>query len=134
MPAGAAVFSGIQDLFKKVLPLIYGPAFEDGFFVGMIYYLCLPIALLWAGEKIQIRLNHFIDLSYGIYLFGWPVQQCSIYCFARFGIAVTPLKLFFISAPITIIIAAMVRLLIEKPSQKLKVALEEHFASGLTQS
>jgi peptidoglycan/LPS O-acetylase OafA/YrhL len=37
----------------------------------------LPIAylVLWAGARLPVRWGRRTDLSYGVYVYGWPVQS-----------------------------------------------------------
>ena len=57
-----------------------------------------------------------LDLSYGTYLWAFPVQQTIV----AFGLATSPLALFAIATPIVLAIAAVSWLAIERPALQLK--------------
>lgn len=68
----------------------------------------------------EIRLQDFgrkTDLSYGIYLYGWPVQQLLLKYFPN---AFSPLTLFAAALPLTCACAYASWHLVEKPFLKLK--------------
>ncbi len=57
------------------------------------------------------------DLSYGVYLYAWPVQQLLV---QRFQGALTPYTLTLAALPLTVICATASWYLVEKPSLSLK--------------
>lgn len=86
--------------------------------------LMLPLAgtylLFWLAFEPKIRLENwakFGDFSYGIYVFAYPIQQLII---MKFGAHITPLKLFVMATPITIVAGIISWHLIERPFMKMK--------------
>jgi peptidoglycan/LPS O-acetylase OafA/YrhL len=84
----------------------------------------LPISgtylLFYAAINSRLRLQNFgkkIDLSYGIYLYGFPVQQIII---QRYWNQLTPLLLFAVTLPIAALLAFASWKLIELPALELK--------------
>jgi peptidoglycan/LPS O-acetylase OafA/YrhL len=77
----------------------------------MLFYLSLTpkIHLAWFDE---------VDLSYGVYIFAWPVGQLII--FHRLLWMQNPWLLFGLSLPPTFALAALSWFLVEKPFLKLK--------------
>jgi peptidoglycan/LPS O-acetylase OafA/YrhL len=79
----------------------------------------LPLAylMLWLGARLPVRIGSRNDISYGVYIYGCPVQQALImWGFASlgwFGFAVLGLAA-------TIPIAALSWWLVERPSLRLK--------------
>lgn len=93
-----------------------------GSFAGMsvILPICGTYILLYLAYSPLISLNHFArwgDFSYGIYLYGWPIQQLLVYYYVN---RLTSLSLFFISLVLATIIAAISWHVIEAPLLKLK--------------
>jgi len=84
-------------------------SYEAMFGVGVVYGTFL-IAFL---PKLNSRLD---DVSYGIYLYGWPVQKIIHLTLPSLG----PYQLFIISMPIAIGLATLSWRVIEKPSLLLK--------------
>lgn len=63
-----------------------------------------------------VKFNKIPDLSYGVYLYGWPVQKLLLWFFPIFS----PYILFFISVFGCLILGALSWYAIEKPLMKLK--------------
>lgn len=75
-------------------------------------YLTIYMAL---AKHIPINLQKWPgDISYGIYLYGFPLQQAIIY--SRLNGHIDPLTLSIVSLPITCVIAFMSWHLVEKPA------------------
>lgn len=77
-------------------------------------------ALFYLAFDPRIRLHGFArrgDLSYGIYLYAFPIQQLLVHFFR---LELTPLRLFLATFPLTLLCAALSWHLVEKPSLKLK--------------
>jgi len=78
-------------------------------------YLLFYFAFLRAG-----RLHDFGkrgDYSYGIFCYGWPVQNCVLWAFHG---KLDPIVFFFISFPVALLLAFCSWHIIEKPSLRLR--------------
>jgi peptidoglycan/LPS O-acetylase OafA/YrhL len=76
-------------------------------------------ALLYAAEKRSPLLSHFNrlpDVSYGLYLYGWPTQKLLLWYLP----SLSPLGLFALAAPIAIAFGTVSWYLVEKPALRLK--------------
>src|SRR5205085_5295324 len=77
--------------------------------------VCGGYLTLWAAFSRRvplIRAARFGDLSYGLYIYGWPVEQCVVW----YGGAPAPWwVVFLIAAPVTAAIAFLSWHLIERP-------------------
>jgi len=78
-----------------------------------------PFALSWlllslaqANAPWASALTRHADLSYGIYLYAWPVKQLLVW---QFGPTINPYALFAMTTPITALLAAMSWFAVEKP-------------------
>jgi len=84
-----------------------------------LHYLLLPIGVIYIGEhstKYLKNIGHKLgDLSYGIYIYGFPIQQLLMYNFK-----LNIFELFISSVTVTIIAAYLSWHLIEKQALKLK--------------
>lgn len=118
--AGSAFFAFRKHVPKKAALLVtaIGLLFGAGLFGGTYWalltagtYAVLYIALSRNGE-IKI-FGRPVDISYGVYLYGWPVQQVILF---YFGPQVSPVQLFLAAIPITYLIALLSWLLVERPS------------------
>lgn len=78
-----------------------------------MFYIAMVYGVLWAGTSramLKVKLPH--DYSYGVYIYGFVVQQCVTTLFPSFG----GHKVFAVTAPITLLIAAASWHLIEQPA------------------
>ena len=83
--------------------------------------LTLPLTYLimyaaFAPSGAVSRFGEKRDLSYGLYLYAWPVQQLLLH----FGGTLGPYQLFLLSLPVTLLFAWASWHCVEKPCLKLK--------------
>jgi len=66
-------------LFLAALAVFLFPHFEPGW-TAMAHLFTLPYLTLYLayGLPYVARLNNFGDFSYGIYIYGWPMQQFAL--------------------------------------------------------
>lgn len=77
-------------------------------------YLLFYFALM--PTRVLVKFNKIPDLSYGVYLYGWPVQKLLLWFFP----IMSPYILFFISVIGCLILGVLSWYAIEKPFIKLK--------------
>ena len=76
-------------------------------------------ALLYIAEKRSELLSHFNrlpDISYGVYLYGWPIQKLLLWYYP----SLSPWELFSYSATAAIIAGTISWYLVEKPALRFK--------------
>ncbi|WP_082622908.1 acyltransferase [Terrabacter sp. Root85] len=80
--------------------------------------LPLAFALLWLGARLPLRVGTRHDISYGLYLFAYPLQQLMIIA----GVAASVGSVWFavLSVAITVPVAWASWLLVERPSMRLR--------------
>jgi peptidoglycan/LPS O-acetylase OafA/YrhL len=81
----------------------------------------LAYAIIVSGALIHNkRLRLRTDLSYGVYIYAWPVQQLLVIC----GLGIlNPFVFTIVSAAVTLPLAAMSWFIVEKPAMSLKSRL-----------
>jgi peptidoglycan/LPS O-acetylase OafA/YrhL len=75
--------------------------------------------LLYVASKRSAFLSHFNrlpDVSYGVYLYGWPVQKMWLW----YQPSLSPIALFFVTAPIAVLLGMASWYLVEKPALRFK--------------
>lgn len=90
---------------------------------GMKPVTCVPFAaylVVYVGLGLRSTAGFFErtgDISYGIYVFSWPIQQ---WCIAVSSRTITPVELAAISIPISVLVGFASWTLIEKPALGLR--------------
>ena len=87
----------------------------------------MPLAgtylVLYGAFSKSVRLPHFggkVDLSYGLYLYGWPVEQLLVY---HFGAHLSPPMIIAIALPISAALAGVSWTFVERPCLRLKTRM-----------
>lgn len=106
--------AGISFFFKYI-PFMYGPGLIPQRYYYFLYIFSLPFVLIWLALYIKPLFNLRNDYSYGMYVFGWPVQQMIIAFFSP-----PPITLFVTSLVVTHCFAMLSWHLIEKRMLMLK--------------
>jgi peptidoglycan/LPS O-acetylase OafA/YrhL len=91
----------------------------------------LPLAylLLWSGASMPLRIGTRNDLSYGMYVYGYPMQQLLVVA----GVAsALPAALFVLVSAISTALPAWASwLLVERPVMRLRGFVATHHSSGV---
>ncbi len=86
----------------------------------LVYFVCLPYLVMILGLRVPARLNlakTVGDLSYGVYLFAFPIQQAIVHFF---GPQITATRLSLLATPATLAIAYVSWRAVEKRALKYK--------------
>ena len=90
-----------------------------------IGFIAIPYTILYLAfipTQFIKKFGRYGDFSYGIYIYGWPVEQVVV---GMFHGAVGPYKLFAVAFPLVLGLAALSWHLVEKPALKLRRHLSE---------
>jgi peptidoglycan/LPS O-acetylase OafA/YrhL len=87
----------------------------------MVFGSWLVIALATQTRQVG-NVTRFGDLSYGIYLYGWPVEQAVTFCF---GSSAAWWKTFLVSLPLAGLLALISWHLVEGPALRLAKRLSQ---------
>ncbi len=123
--AAGMVFFLYRDKIVYRPPLLLGALFILAAAAGLHLLeavLTLPLTYLimyaaFASTGALSRFGEKRDLSYGLYLYAWPVQQLLL---LHFGNTLGPYLLFLLSLPVTLLFAWASWHLVEKPCLRLK--------------
>jgi len=88
----------------------------------------LSFALLWLGARLPVRVGVRNDISYGMYVFAFPVQQ--LIAMAHVPQTVGPFGFMVVSVALTVPVAWASWLLVERPSMRLKRIVPARTAMG----
>lgn len=103
-----------------VLPWIYGPNFEYAILNYFIYLIALPFAIIYLGKYCSKNIIVQNDVSYGLYIYAWPIQQTVILGALKNDITIHPCVLFVISFILTYLVSFMSWKYVESPAMKAK--------------
>ena len=83
----------------------------------------LPVAyvLMYLGARLPVRVGSRTDISYGLYVYGFAVQQLLVLCAIALGVAGLPVAVFAaVSVAATVPFALASWFLVERPALRLK--------------
>ncbi|MCW3091610.1 MAG: acyltransferase [Ferruginibacter sp.] len=122
---------------SRVLAVLAMIALVSSFLWIRYFELILPVAgtylLFYVAFHPAVKCGGFAkfgDFSYGMYLYGWPVQQMIMYFFRDH--VVGPFNLFIITLCVTLVVAFCSWHLVENPFLKLKEKRKKKFESIAT--
>ncbi len=89
-------------------------------FLDVVIYVFLPYLLMYIGYGTRYKFSNFArygEISYGIYLCGWPIQQ--VICM-QFGGKMEPWLNFLLTLPIAVLCGYLLYRLVELPIARLQ--------------
>ena len=89
----------------------------------LLPYVILTLAYVPSGNI--RKFNNLGDYSYGMYIYGFFVQQCTVATALSFSEKITPHMLFVFSFAFTLVFSIISWKIIESPALKLKVIFEK---------
>jgi peptidoglycan/LPS O-acetylase OafA/YrhL len=99
----------------------------------IVYFTCLPYLVIYVGRVVdfKIRVTSFVgDLSYGIYLFAFPIQQ---WLMSTLGPGAGPTTLSLLATPLVVAVAFVSWRMIEKPALGYKRRQPRPLGDGITE-
>lgn len=99
----------------------YGMQVSDWQIHEVPYLIAMPFVLIYIGGYARTLIDIKEDLSYGIYILGWPIAQGIVWLFWKHGHPLqNPLLLFALTMPVLLIGAFVSWRLVEHPALQLK--------------
>jgi peptidoglycan/LPS O-acetylase OafA/YrhL len=102
------------------VPFLYGPTVTPEMVQRVMFMVSFPIVVIWLGKATRPGWRLRDDLSYGSYIYGWPVAQTVVFYSMRWHVRLNAPELFLITAVITAPIAFLSWRFVERPSLRLK--------------
>lgn len=102
--------------------LILFTEFSSAALQHLVVYLVFPyfvFSIVFAPKPVFKNLDKKMELSYGIYLYGFFFQQLIVYLRGLYGWSLTYLEAFLVSAVPTVFAAVLSFFLVERPSMRL---------------
>lgn len=101
-------------LVMQRLPLIYGPSYDYQTFNFILYLFSLPFSIVYIGKYFPVVIEIVSDISYGLYIYAWPVQSIIIYANFLSQEGVHPIVLFIEALPVIIVISVFSYMFVER--------------------
>lgn len=105
------------NMYLPISLIILGKCIDHNAIVGnLLVMFGATLIFVWLAScrfLQKFRFSH--DISYGVYLWGWPIEQLIGYFFPYLGYY----KFLLLSLPVTFLLAYITCVLVEEPSQKL---------------
>lgn len=118
---GLATSTPILDIIHSNIVFLWGPHFTDEDVRRIAYLAAFPLAVIFAGRDVPELVRIKDDVSYGVYVYGWPVTQALVFMSLRHSISIGPHELFLAVMVITAPVAWISWRLIERPALSLKL-------------
>ena len=114
------VFQHIYGWTVSHIPFLWGPTITAEQVSRVIYMVTFPLVLIYFGKHAKPIVNIENDVSYGIYIYGWPIAQTLVYFSIHQQITLSSTLYFALTMALTLPIAFVSWKFIEKPSLSLK--------------
>lgn len=116
MPLPVATYEWIS----RNVPFLWGPKISFEQFVRIGYMAAFPAFVIYLGKYTRPLMNLKNDISYGVYIYGWPIAQALVAIAALYDLELNIVSYFLITMAILIPVAFISWKVIEKPSMSLK--------------
>lgn len=118
---GLATSTPILDVIHSNIVFLWGPHFTDEDARRIAYLASFPLVTIFVGRDLPALVTIRDDISYGVYVYGWPVTQVLVFLTLKHAIDISPTELFFVVMVITTPIAWLSWRVIERPAVRLKI-------------
>lgn len=109
--------------YKSLPAVIFALVISFCIFRFKIHYMFFAVAgayllfyLAFTRINFLKKFESLPDVSYGVYLYGWPIQKLTLWYFP----ATTPTVLFVVSAVVSLLLGAVSWYVVEKPFMRFK--------------
>lgn len=114
------VFSSLYNCMINNVPFLYGPSITEEQVSRVIYLFSFPFVLIYVGKCTLFVISLKNDISYGIYIYSWPIAQFIVYLSLKFNVTMSALPFFILTLAISVPVSYFSWVFIEKPALKFK--------------
>ncbi|MEZ0602636.1 acyltransferase family protein [Paraburkholderia sp. IW21] len=107
-------------LVRHNIAFLWGPSVTDSEARRVIYLAALPLVLAYLGGVAKPLVNLRDDISYGTYVYAWPVSQTIVFVSRSRGFDLNVAELLIATLVITLPLAWLSWKIVEQPILKLK--------------
>jgi peptidoglycan/LPS O-acetylase OafA/YrhL len=102
------------------IPFLWGPKISLEQIVRVGYMAAFPVLVIYLGKYTKPLFKLKDDISYGVYIYGWPIAQALVFVAVQRNWVLTPITYFLLTMLVLLPVAYLSWRLIEKPSMSLK--------------
>lgn len=113
-------FHWIMSEIRSHIVFLWTPQISDGYIRTTIMLVCLPTVLLFIGLQSWPALSRKTDVSYGTYIYAWPVMQTIISFFINRHLHLNAYAIFTLTLLFTIPLAWLSWIAVEKPCLRIR--------------
>ena len=117
LTAYVPAFRHLSLFVRSHIVFLWGIDLSDQQVMRALFLASFPTAVIFGANHVRMLLSVRHDISYGIYIYGWPIGQCLVFIQ---GTAIHPLAFFTETMAVTTLLAFASWLLIERPALLLK--------------
>lgn len=122
--ANSVFFQKIDTVIRSHIVFLWGTPLTFEQVNRIVYLVAFPVVVIFLGKHIKTVFVLKTDLSYGVYIYGWPIAQVIAYWSIKQHSQLNPLLYFFLTMLATIPLAYVSWKVIEKPALSLKQYLK----------
>lgn len=104
----------------SVVPFVWGPRLTPMQLRDLLWFAVFPFAVIYVCRYSPVVLHIETDISYGVYVLGWPIQQAIVYLAKRYEVQMGPHILMMLSIPSTCVAAFLSWHFVERVALSLK--------------
>jgi peptidoglycan/LPS O-acetylase OafA/YrhL len=117
-------FQKVDAAIRSHIVFLWGTPFTFEQVSRIIYLVAFPVVVIYLGKHVRTVFMLKTDISYGVYIYGWPVAQVIAYLSIQQHSQLNPLLYFALTMLVTIPLAYVSWKVIEKPTLSLKKHLK----------
>ncbi len=113
-------FQRIDVVIRSHIIFLWGTPLTFEQISRVIYLVAFPVVVIYLGKHIKTVFTLKTDISYGVYIYGWPIAQAIAHWSIKQHTSLNPLLYFVATMLVTIPLAYISWKVIEKPALSLK--------------
>ena len=114
------IFNYLYGAIVSNVPFLWGPTVTSEQVARVIYIASFPLLVIFIGKSSNRRFVIKNDVSYGIYIYGWPIAQAIVYFAINRNVELNPIIYFVLTMLLVVPISFFSWIFVERPSLKMK--------------
>lgn len=116
------IYDPLLDVIRENIVFLWGPTVSNAQVAGLIYLATFPFIIAFLGSVVRPVIVLKDDISYGVYVFAWPVSQTIVHLSQVQGWGLNVPGLLALTVVVVVPIAYLSWRWVEQPFLRLKTA------------